>query len=351
MKIITLIGGRPQFIKEAILHDELNKNNVNEILVNSGQHYDFNMSGTFLNIFKIKSPDYNLEVGSGNHGEMTAKIMTSFEKIVEKENPDKIVVFGDTNTTLAGALIAAKQKIPLAHVEAGIRMEPKDMPEEINRVLTDRVANYLFCASKKSADNLRKEGITEGVYITGDIIYDLFLRMEPHFKHDLLSKLGLEEFNYAIVTLHRDYNVDNREKLESLLRNLSRINKELKLVFPIHPRTLSRVSQFGFENHLSDIIVIEPVDYFRLMGLASKANKIITDSGGLQKEAYFLEVPALVVMPDTGWSELIDEGCNILCNENNLYQLAKDFNGKKARKNIYGRGDSGKKIVKILLDN
>ena len=351
MKIITLIGGRPQFIKEAILHEELNKNNVNEILVNSGQHYDFNMSGTFLDIFKIKNPDYNLEVGSGKHGEMTAKIMTTFEKVVEKEDPDKIVVFGDTNTTLAGALIAAKQKIPLAHVEAGIRMEPKDMPEEINRVLTDRVANFLFCASNKSADNLKKEGITEGVYITGDIVYDLFLKMEPHFNHDLLDKLGLEEDNYAVVTLHRDYNVDNREKLESILKNLSRLNKELNLVFPIHPRTQSRVSQFGLEKHLESMIVIEPIDYFHLMGLASKANKVITDSGGLQKEAYFLGVPALVVMPDTGWSELIDEGCNILCNENNLYHLAKEFKGKKARKNIYGMGDSGKKIVKILLDN
>jgi len=351
MKVITLIGGRPQFIKEAILHQELNRVDVKEVLVNSGQHYDFNMAGTFLDIFKIKDPDYNLKVGSGKHGEMTAKIMISLEEIVERETPDKIIVFGDTNTTLAGALIAAKQKIPLAHVEAGIRMKPKDMPEEINRILTDRVANYLFCASKKSADNLKKEGIIDGVHITGDIVYDLFLKMEPYFNHDLIKKLDLEENNYAVVTLHRDYNVDHKDILKKILTNLSRINNELKLVFPLHPRTKSRITQYGLEKHLEGINVIEPIDYLNLMGLASKSKKVITDSGGFQKEAYFLGVPALVVMPDTGWSELIDEGCNILCNKNNLYQLAKDFNGRKARKNIYGTGDSGKRIVKVLLDN
>jgi UDP-N-acetylglucosamine 2-epimerase (non-hydrolysing) len=351
MKIITLIGGRPQFIKEAILHKEWKKNQVTEILVNSGQHYDFNMAESFLRIFDIKDPEYNLKVGSGKHGEMTAKIMTAFEKVVEKENPDKIIVFGDTNTTLAGALIAAKQKIPLAHVEAGIRMNPKDMPEEINRVLTDRVASYLFCPTKKSVENLQMEGIQEGIYLTGDIAFDLFLKMQPYFSYDMISSLNLEENRYAIVTLHRDYNVDDQEKLAKLLKSLSRINKELPIVFPIHPRTKKRISEFGIEGYLTGINVIDPIDYFQLMGLASKANKIITDSGGLQKEAYFLNVPALVVMPDTGWSELIDEGCNVLCNEDNLYHLAKDFIGKKAQKNIYGTGDSGKKMVKILLDN
>jgi len=351
MKVITLIGGRPQFVKEAILHKELISSNIEEILVNSGQHYDFNMAEAFLDIFEIKTPDYNLKVGSGKHGEMTAKIMISFEEIVERETPDKIIVFGDTNTTLAGALIAAKQKIPLAHVEAGIRMKPKDMPEEINRVLTDRVASYLFCASKRSAENLKKEGIVEGVHITGDIVYDLFLLMKPHFKQDLINELGLDEQNYAVVTFHRDYNVDNKEKLERILKNLSKINKEQKLVFPIHPRTKSRITQFGFERHLEDINVIEPIDYFQLMGLTSKASKVITDSGGFQKEAYFLGVPALVVMPDTGWSELVDEGCNILCDEDNLYQRAIDFKGKKGRKNIYGSGDSGKKMVEILLES
>ena len=351
MKFITLIGGRPQFIKEAILHQELRVNDINEVLVNSGQHYDFNMAGTFLDIFKIKEPDYNLKVGSGKHGEMTGKIMASFEEVVEKEAPDKIIVFGDTNTTLAGALIAAKGKIPLAHVEAGIRSEPKDMPEEINRALTDRVSNYLFCASEKSGENLKKEGIVEGVYITGDIIYDLFLKMQPHFKHDLIKKLGLEENNYAVVTLHRDFNVDDKEVLGKILSNLSKINQELRLVFPIHPRTKERVSRYGLENHLEGIDVIEPVDYLHLMGLASKSQKVITDSGGFQKEAYYLGLPALVVMPDTGWSELIDEGCNILCNENNLYPLAIEFEGKKAPKNIYGRGDSGKRMVQILKED
>jgi UDP-N-acetylglucosamine 2-epimerase (non-hydrolysing) len=282
---------------------------------------------------------------------MTGNIMLSFEKVVEKESPDKIVVFGDTNTTLAGALIAAKQKIPLAHIEAGIRSKPKDMPEEINRALTDRVSNYLFCASEKSAENLKGEGIVEGVYITGDIIYDLFLKMEPHFKHDLIKELGLEENNYAVVTLHRDYNVDREEVLSKILLDLSKINQQLRLVFPIHPRTKKRISQYGLEALLEGINVIDPVDYLHLMGLASKSQKVITDSGGFQKEAYYLGVPALVVMPDTGWLELVDEGCNTLCNENNLYQTAMEFKGKKAQNNIYGRGDAGKKIVRILKNN
>ena len=350
MKVITLVGGRPQFIKEAILHQELKKKKIQEILVNSGQHYDFNMAGKFLDIFKIKDPHYNLKVGSGKHGEMTGEIMSSFEKVVEKENPDKIIVFGDTNTTLAGALVAAKMKIPIAHVEAGIRMEPKDMPEEINRVLTDRVASYLFCASKKSAENLKREGIEEGVFITGDISYDLFLKMQPHFELDYHNKLGLEINNFAIVTLHRDYNVDHPDKLENILKNLAKINKELKIVFPLHPRTKKKVSQFGLEEYLTNMAIIEPIDYFQLMGLSSSALKIITDSGGYQKEAYFLGKPAIVVMPDTGWSELIDEGCNILSDVDNLYQHTMEFSGINARKGIYGTGETGKMIVKILLN-
>jgi len=351
MKVITLIGGRPQFIKEAILHQELKRNKVDEVLVNSGQHYDFNMAGKFLEIFKIKDPDYNLEVGSGKHGEMTGKIMTEFETVVDKENPNKIVVFGDTNTTLAGALVAAKLKIPLAHVEAGIRMEPKDMPEEINRVVTDRVASYLFCPSNKSAENLKREGIEEGVYITGDISYDLFLQMKPHFDLDYHVKLGLESNSFVIVTLHRDYNVDHPEKLENILQNLKKINEKLKIVFPIHPRTKKKISQFGLEKYLTKMTVIEPIDYFQLMGLSSRAAKIITDSGGYQKEAYFLEKPAIVVMPDTGWSELIDEGCNILSDGDDLYQKAIDFSGNITRKDIYGTGEAGRIIVDILMDH
>ncbi|WP_233488444.1 UDP-N-acetyl glucosamine 2-epimerase [Petrotoga sp. 9PW.55.5.1] len=189
MKLISLIGARPQIIKEAILNQELEKEGIEEILVHSGQHYDFNMSDVFFKVLNIKKANYNLGIGSGTHAEMTGKTMIEFEKVVLKERPDIILVYGDTNTTLAGALVGSKLKIPVAHVEAGIRQEPKDMPEEINRVLTDHVSKYLFCPSKLAMNNLKKENIKEGVYFTGDIMYDLFLKMKPYFDESIINKL------------------------------------------------------------------------------------------------------------------------------------------------------------------
>jgi UDP-N-acetylglucosamine 2-epimerase (non-hydrolysing) len=194
MKIISLVGARPQFIKEAVIHREIKKHkNIREILVHSGQHYDFNMSDIFFEELEIRKPDYFLNVGSGLHGEMTGKIMIEFEKVVINEKPDVILVYGDTNTTLAGAIVAAKLKIPVAHVEAGIRQNPKDMPEEINRVLTDHVSNYLFCPSILAAKNLEKEGISTGVYFVGDVMYDLYLMLQKSFKYDIYNKLNLKE--------------------------------------------------------------------------------------------------------------------------------------------------------------
>jgi len=199
-KIISLIGARPQIIKEGILNQEFEKEGIEEILVHSGQHYDFNMSDVFFKVLNIRKADYNLGIGSGTHAEMTGKTMIEFEKVVLKERPDIILVYGDTNTTLTGALVGAKLKIPVAHVEAGIRQEPKDMPEEINRVLTDHVSRYLFCPSKLAVDNLKKENITKGVYFTGDIMYDLFLKMKPHFDERITNKLNLEENRYIVTT-------------------------------------------------------------------------------------------------------------------------------------------------------
>ena len=350
MKIMSLVGARPQYIKEAVLNHEFRKRGVEEILVSSGQHYDFNMSDIFFKSLNVKTPDYNLGVGSGKHGEMTGKIMIEFEKIVEKEKPDLVLVYGDTNTTLAGAIVAAKLRIRVAHVEAGIRMLPKDMPEEINRVLTDRISSLLFCPSEKAVENLSKEGITNGVHFTGDVMYDLFLQMKPTFKYELIGKLNLVEGNYIVATIHRDYNVDHKDKLEKILKSLNTINESVRVVFPLHPRTKKRIAEFCLEHLLKSITTTEPLGYLELMGLITKSQKVITDSGGLQKEAYFAGKQALVLMPDTGWSELIESGCNILCDENDIGEKVFAKLKVQYKPNIYGEGNSGKKITDLVLN-
>lgn len=347
-KVLSIVGARPQFIKEAVLHKEFENAGIREVLVHSGQHYDANMSDVFFQVLGIRQPDYFLNVGSGNHGEMTGKIMIEFEKIVLNEKPDVILVYGDTNTTLAGAIVGAKLKIPVAHVEAGIRQEPRDMPEEINRVLTDHVSRYLFCPTKQAVDNLAKENIINGVYFVGDVMYDLFLLMEKDFKYDVFNELRLTEGKYVLVTLHRDFNVDNKEKLTKILVQLSKVSEKIQVIFPMHPRTKKRVVEFGLQGYLDGITVIEPIDYLNLMGLTKRSWKVITDSGGLQKEAYFAGKQAVVVMPDTGWRELVEAGWNVLANEDNLYEKVFENTKCDYPTGMYGNGDSAKKIVDIL---
>ena len=352
MKILSLVGARPQFIKEAVLHEEFHARGIREILVHSGQHYDFNMSDVFFKVLKIEKPDYNLNVGSDTHGKMTGKIMIAFEEVVLKEKPDVIIVYGDTNTTLAGALVGAKLKIPVAHVEAGLRQNPKDMPEEINRVVTDHVSKYLFCPSQLAVENLRKEGIVSGVYFTGDVMYDLYLKMEPYFDYSVVEELKLEENDYAVCTIHRDFNVDNPENLKTILEELRKISEELPIVFPIHPRTKNRVKEFGFEDLLDKIIVIEPVDYLKMMGLVKKCKLVITDSGGLQKEAYFSGKRAIVIMPDTGWKELIETRWNVLSSPENIHEhflKIEDEKTDRISSDLYGKGNARELIINLLM--
>lgn len=348
MKVVSLIGARPQYIKEAVLNKAFKKANIEEIIVNSGQHYDYNMADIFFEKLGIKAPDYNLKVGSGLHGEMTAKIMVGFEKLVMDIKPDVVLVYGDTNTTLAGAIVSTKLKIPLAHVEAGIRMLPKDMPEEINRTLTDRISNYLFCPSELSVVNLKKEGITQGVYFTGDVTYDLFLQSKEHFDYSVYENMKLEENKYILVTLHRDYNVDDNERFEKILKELDKLSKDFRIVFPIHPRSKKRIEQFGYEKYINGIDLIEPIDYLSLMGLLQHCKCVITDSGGFQKEAYFSKKPAYLPMPDPAWHELVNYGMNTLCEADNIYEKILDEKDYNYVPNIYGQGDAGEKIVNIL---
>jgi UDP-N-acetylglucosamine 2-epimerase (non-hydrolysing) len=348
LRVLSLVGARPQIIKEAMLHREFKEKGIEEILVHSGQHYDYNMSDVFFEVLEIRQPHYNLNVGSGTHGEMTGKIMIEFEKVLLREKPDLVLVYGDTNTTLAGALVAAKLKIPVAHVEAGLRQHPKDMPEEINRIVTDRVSQILFCPSKLAVKNLEREGITEGVYFVGDVMYDLFLKMEDRFRYDVFEKLGLKENEFILVTLHRDFNVDDPVKLRKILEQLKRISREKKVVFPIHPRTKNRVKEFGLENLLEGMVVIDPVDYLNLMGLVKRCWKVVTDSGGLQKEAYFARKQAVVVMPDTGWRELVEAGWNKLASEENLSDVLMQEDEPDYPDGLYGDGNAAGRIVEVI---
>lgn len=349
MKILSVIGARPQFIKEAIIQNEIKKyDDIKEVVVHTGQHYDNNMSGVFFEVLNMKKPEYNLGIKATLHGEMTGKILIELEKIMINERPDIVLLYGDTNSTLAGALAAAKLKIKIAHIEAGLRQEPKDMPEETNRVITDRLSYYLFTPSKLGVNNLRKEGITKNVFFSGDVMYDIFLKMKPNFDYSMINKLHLRDNDFVLMTIHRDFNVDIPKKLENILREVNRLSKEIKVVFPIHPRTKKRIQEFGLEHLTKNIIVIQPLDYLKLMGLTEHCYKVITDSGGYQKEAYFAGKQACVIMPDTSWKELIDLGLNILSEDNNIYEKVMNFNKVEYIPNIYGDGKAAEKIINIL---
>jgi len=356
LKVVSLIGARPQIIKEAVVQEQLQKHEVEEVLVHSGQHYDYDMSDVFFKVLKIREPDYNLGVGSGTHAEITGRTMIAFEQVVMKEKPDVILVYGDTDTTVAGALVGAKLRIPVAHVEAGMRQQLHNMPEEINRIVTDHVSDLLFAPSKLAMENLAREGITEGVYFVGDVMYDLFLKMKPHFDYSVIDELSLQEDNYVVVTIHRDFNTDDPVRLKWILDGLRELSKQLRVVFPMHPRTKKRIQQFGFEDVLEGVDVIQPLDYLKLMGLVMHSAFVITDSGGLQKEAYFCGKRALVVMPDTGWRELVDIGWNVLIRNtedfveyahgvtwtSSMVQITQGDNG------MLGTGDAAQKIAYIL---
>lgn len=349
MKILSIIGARPQFVKEATIQNQINKYpDIQEVVVHTGQHYDANMSGVFFDVLNMKKPDYNLGISSSNHGEMTALMMLELEKIMIKEKPNVVILYGDTNSTLAGALVAAKLKIKIAHIESGLRQEPKDMPEEINRQLTDRVSNFLFVPSKLGVDNLTREGITKNVFFVGDVMYDVYKHMESKFDYTINDELGLVKNEYIVMTLHRDFNVDNKEQLKEILTEVNRVSKEIKVIFPIHPRTKKRIEQFGLEENIRDILIIDPIDYLKLMGLTKYAYKIITDSGGYQKESYFAGKQACIIMPDTGWIELVIEGYNKLSSAATLYDDVFEISENNIIQDIYGNGNAAKEIIEIL---
>lgn len=314
MKIISVVGARPQFIKLASLSKKLRKKHK-EIILHTGQHYDDDLSQIFFSELSIPKPDYNLGIGSAEHGEQTGRMLKSIEDVLLFEKPDLVIVYGDTNSTLAGALAAVKQNIPVAHVEAGLRSYKKSMPEEINRVLTDHVSSLLFCPTKTSVGNLRKESITKGVYLVGDVMYD---SLKDHLKaakkkSKIMKNLNMNKKDFYLITVHRAENTDIKENLEKIIRIVTNLDKEV--VFPIHPRTRKKLSEFNLLDRLdskTNLLLIDPVSYLDMLILEKNARYVLTDSGGVQKEAFFLRTPCLTLREETEWVETLENGSNQL---------------------------------------
>ncbi len=358
MKIFTILGARPQFIKASTISSVLknfNHKNIEEIILHTGQHYDLKMSNNFFKELNLPRPKYNLGISSLSHGEMTGKMVEHIEKKLLYEKPDKVLVYGDTNSTLAGALAASKLSIPVYHVEAGIRSYNKSMPEEINRILTDNISSYLFCPNKLSKNNLHKENIFENVFVVGDVMYDLFLKVKTNVNKKFnLGKYNLSKKKYIICTIHREANTSNAYNLTQILEALTEIAKETKVVIPLHPRTFNCIKKNKISHYLNNFSILEPLSYFDMMGLLMNCSLLITDSGGLQKEAYFNRIGCFTLRNDTEWQDTLDNKANILVG-NNKNRIIREFykihsNKKKFKKNIFGNGNAADKIVKHLIN-
>lgn len=344
-KVVAIVGARPQFIKHFAFELEAKKV-FNLKTIHTGQHYDENMSNVFFNELGMSQPDYLLNLGGGNHGHQTGNMMIEIEKILVNEAPDVVVVYGDTNSTLAGALVASKLHIPIAHIEAGLRSYNKEMPEEINRVLTDHISTFLFVPSEQSFDNLLKEGITKNVFIVGDIMKDLVLKSVENSW--IVAPEHLDEV-YYFVTLHRPYNTDEKDRLIYVLSSLNKLNK--RAIFSIHPRTRNAMKKYGIsEDEFSNIVFIGPQSYFNNLGLLYHSDGLITDSGGMQKEAYWLQKKCVTIRKETEWVETLNRDANTLL-FNDLEGINKIFANSNSEYDIllYGNGNTSKEIVLTCL--
>jgi len=357
IKVFTVIGARPQFIKAAalsrVLRNEYN-GQIEEILVHTGQHYDENMSNVFFEELDIPHPNYNLEISGGNHGEMTGRMLAAIERVLLKERPGWVLVYGDTNSTLAGALAAVKLHIPVAHVEAGLRSFNMRMPEEVNRILADRISTFLFCPTDTAVKNLKAEGISNGVHNVGDVMYDasLFYRDRAKEKSDILDRLGLEPGKFVLATCHRAENTDDPNRLREICLGLSDIASTLTVVFPMHPRTRKRIDENGLRRILTQTKIIDPVSFLDMVALEQAAKVILTDSGGVQKEAFFYGVPCVTMRDETEWVETTKLGWNKLAGavrkkiQSSVSSGSITKTGKRATP--YGDGHAAKRIASIL---
>jgi UDP-GlcNAc3NAcA epimerase len=360
MKIVSVVGARPQFIKAAAISrgiKELNRKarrkRIEEVLVHTGQHYDPNMSQVFFDELEIRKADYNLGVGSASHGVQTGRMLQKLEPVLLDEKPDVVLVYGDTNSTLAGAIAAVKLHIPVAHVEAGLRSFNRLMPEEINRVVADHVSDILFCPTDSAVENLAKEGIVKNVHKVGDVMYDcaLYYAQKAETHGDLLPGLNLSVQEYALVTIHRAENTDDPDRLRSIFRGLNLVAESaLPVIVPLHPRTRNRIS--SLELKLSGRLrLLTPVSYLDMILLEKSARVVITDSGGVQKEAYFYKVPCVTLRDETEWVETVESGWNIVAGSEarRIAEAAKTAHKPARWRNHYGDGNAARHILDILL--
>jgi UDP-GlcNAc3NAcA epimerase len=311
VRFASIVGARPQFIKLAPVSCALRQQHE-EIIIHTGQHYDYEMSALFFDELAIPAPDYHLGVGSGLHGVQTGRMLEAIEQVLMQEHPDWVIVYGDTNSTLAGALAAAKLHIPVAHVEAGLRSFNRTMPEEINRVVTDHLSDRLFCPTETARRHANNEGITQGIEVVGDVMYDILLQVLPKLDaraEALLPALHVVPQSYVLITVHRPANSDDPVAMRAIVQALNRL--EMPVIFPVHPRTRACLKryQITWKDHVR---VIEPVGYFDMLALEKAAYRILTDSGGVQKEAFFLGVPCVTLREETEWPETVDAGWNVL---------------------------------------
>ncbi len=357
MKIITVIGARPQFIKAAtvsrILREKKYKGVVEEVIVHTGQHYDKNMSDNFFDELKINTPKYNLSVGSCSHGRQTGAIMSSLEDVVESENPDWILVYGDTNSTLAAALVAAKKPCRLAHVESGLRSYRWGLPEETNRVVVDRLSDILFCPTVLAQENLLAEGHNKNVIFTGDVMYDSFVRYNKAINHSsVMHEYNISVGTYVLTTIHRADNTDNKKNLASILSELRSIAKKNEVILSLHPRTKKMIEHFSIS--LKGIRVIKPIPYLTMISFVINAKAVITDSGGIQKEAYFSKTPCFTIRDETEWVETLEGGWNQLVTPNNIFRAVDNLDMNKYSDTLYnyhyGSGDAAKIVVNSILN-
>ena len=387
LKIVDIVGARPQFIKLAPILRAIEEHNrghsdrpIREVLVHTGQHYDYEMSQVFFEELGLKAPDYHLGVGSGTHGFQIGEMLKRIEEVLLKEKPDLVMVYGDTNSTLAGALAAAKLHIPVAHVEAGLRSFNRRMPEEINRVLTDHLSDLLFCPTKAAVKNLRREGFTnilnDGHLIpldslppnpyplplvinTGDVMYDVVLLYGElaERRSRILEKLDLQPKSYALATVHRAENTDDPKRLQAIFQGLARIAKEgLPVVVPLHPRTRNSLLSLALTPYPSNpnLRIIEPVSYLDMLVLEKNARVIITDSGGVQKEAFFFRVPCVTLREETEWVETVEAGWNVLVGTEPERIVKAAIEAKagpgKANRLPYGDGKAAQRVISVLLE-
>ena len=354
MKVLTVIGARPQFIKACMLSKAFQSSGkVREVLVHTGQHYDDNMSRVFFDQLKLPKPDYYLGAGSDTHGRQTGMMLMELEKVMLQEKPDAVLVYGDTNSTIAGALAAAKLHIPVAHVESGLRSFNKKMPEEINRIVTDHVSAWLFCPSRTAVENLKNEGIVNGVYETGDIMYDAVLYFKPQAqKHSsIISDLGLSAKGYYLATIHRAENTDDPDKLKSLLTAFNQLKKPVLL--PLHPRTKHKIQQWQLDHLLTERIkTAEPFNYFDMIAAESQAEAIFTDSGGVQKEAYMLGIPCVTLREETEWVETVRAGWNQItgAGTDRILKAEQLIKIPAEQPALFGDGTASEEIVRRLLE-